>query len=87
MGAELTVTEETDEDVVWMSLRRLVMGRVKDLKLSPDGMHEANSSSIASNTCSFTAKKSLGLRSPILAGYRKGLIQQRETIGILPETR
>jgi hypothetical protein len=32
MGAELTVTEETDKDVVWMSLRRLVMGRVKKNK-------------------------------------------------------
>ena len=48
MGAELTVTEEADEDVVWMSLRRLVMGRVKDLKLSPDGTHEADANLVVS---------------------------------------
>jgi len=48
MGGELTVTEEADEDVVWMSLRRLVMGRVKDLKLSPDGTHESDANLVVS---------------------------------------
>jgi pimeloyl-ACP methyl ester carboxylesterase len=43
MGSELTVTEDGDDDVVWISLWRLIKGGIKKLQLSADGAQEADS--------------------------------------------
>jgi pimeloyl-ACP methyl ester carboxylesterase len=43
MGSELTVTEEGDEDVVWVSFLKLVWGGIEKLRLDKEGLHEADS--------------------------------------------
>jgi len=42
MGADLTVDDGDDQDLVWLSYGRLILGRVGDLKLAPDGGKEAD---------------------------------------------
>jgi len=43
MGSELTVTEDGDDDVVWISFWRLIRGGIKKLQLAADGAQEADS--------------------------------------------
>jgi pimeloyl-ACP methyl ester carboxylesterase len=43
MGSELTVTEDGDDDLVWVSFLRLIGGGIKRLQLANDGAQEANS--------------------------------------------
>lgn len=43
MGSELTVTEDGDDDVVWISFWRLIKGGIKKLQLTADGAQEADS--------------------------------------------
>lgn len=43
MGSELTVTENGDDDVVWISFWRLIKGGIKKLQLAADGAQEADS--------------------------------------------
>lgn len=43
MGSELTVTEEGNEDVVWVSFLKLVWGGIAKLRLDKEGLHEADS--------------------------------------------
>lgn len=43
MGSELTVTEDGDDDVVWISFWRLIRGGIKKLQLATDGAREADS--------------------------------------------
>ncbi len=43
MGSELTVTEDGDDDVVWISFWRLIKGGIKKLQLAADGAQEADS--------------------------------------------
>ncbi|UVT21462.1 MAG: CHAT domain-containing protein [Nitrospira sp.] len=43
MGSELTVTEDGDDDTVWVSFLRLMGGGIKKLQLAPDGSREADS--------------------------------------------
>ncbi|HEU5407167.1 MAG TPA: CHAT domain-containing protein, partial [Nitrospira sp.] len=43
MGSELTVTEDDDDDVVWISFWRLIKGGIKKLQLAVDGTREADS--------------------------------------------
>ena len=42
MGSELTVTNDGDEDTVWVSFLRLIRGGIKKLQLAPDGSREAD---------------------------------------------
>ncbi|UVT14917.1 MAG: CHAT domain-containing protein [Nitrospira sp.] len=43
MGSELAVTEDGDDDTVWVSFLRLIRGGIKKLQLAPDGSREADS--------------------------------------------
>ena len=43
MGSELTVTEDGDDDTVWISFPRLIWGGINKLRLTKDGMREADS--------------------------------------------
>ena len=43
MGSELTVTEDGDDDTVWISFPRLIWGEINKLRLTQDGMREADS--------------------------------------------
>lgn len=42
MGSELTVTEEGDDDVVWVSFPKLIWGGINKLRLAKDGRQEAD---------------------------------------------
>ncbi len=42
MGSELTVTEDGDDDVVWINFWRLIRGGIKKLHLTADGAQEVN---------------------------------------------
>jgi pimeloyl-ACP methyl ester carboxylesterase len=42
MGSELTVTEDGDEDTVWISFLRLIWGGINKLRLAKDGVQEAD---------------------------------------------
>jgi len=44
MGSELTVTEDGDDDVVWISFLRLIGGGINRLRLAENGIQEADSS-------------------------------------------
>ncbi len=45
MGSSLTTTDrDGDEDLIWVSFLRLVLGRIERLKLSPDGATQADPS-------------------------------------------
>jgi pimeloyl-ACP methyl ester carboxylesterase len=43
MGSELTVTEDGDDDVVWVSFLKLIWGGINKLRLAKDGLQEADS--------------------------------------------
>lgn len=43
MGSELTVTEDGDDGVVWVSFLKLISGGINKLRLAKDGMQEADS--------------------------------------------
>lgn len=43
MGSELTVTEDGDDDLVWVSFPRLIWGGIGKLRLTKDGAQEADS--------------------------------------------
>src|SRR6185437_8036323 len=43
MGSELTVTEDGDDDVVWISFLKLIWGGINKLRLANDGAQEADS--------------------------------------------
>lgn len=43
MGSELTVTEDGDDDVVWISFLKLIWGGINKLRLAKDGAQEADS--------------------------------------------
>lgn len=43
MGSELTVTEEGDDDTVWISFLKLIWGGINKLRLAQDGVTEADS--------------------------------------------
>ncbi|MBK9308549.1 MAG: CHAT domain-containing protein [Nitrospira sp.] len=43
MGSELTVTEDGDDDLIWVSFPRLIWGGIEKLQLTKDGMQEADS--------------------------------------------
>jgi len=43
MGSELSVTEEGDDDVIWVSFLKLIRGGIAKLRLNKDGTQEANS--------------------------------------------
>ena len=43
MGSELTVTEDGDDDTVWISFPKLIWGGIDKLRLAKDGMQEADS--------------------------------------------
>lgn len=43
MGSELTVTEDDDDDIVWVSFLKLIWGGIKKLRLAKDGVQEADS--------------------------------------------
>lgn len=42
MGSELTVTEDGDDDTVWVSFLKLIWGGIDKLRLAPNGVQEAN---------------------------------------------
>lgn len=42
MGSELTVTEDGDDDVVWVSFLKLIWGGINKLRLAPNGIQEAD---------------------------------------------
>ena len=42
MGSELSVTEDGDDDVVWISFLRLIGGGINRLRLAKDGVREAD---------------------------------------------
>lgn len=42
MGSELTVTEDGDDDTVWISFMKLMWGGISKLQLAPNGMQEAD---------------------------------------------
>jgi pimeloyl-ACP methyl ester carboxylesterase len=42
MGSELTVTEDDDDDIVWISFLKLIRGGIKKLRLAKDGVQEAD---------------------------------------------
>ncbi|MEK9141531.1 MAG: CHAT domain-containing protein [Nitrospirota bacterium] len=42
MGSELTVTEDGDDDTVWISFLKLIGGGINKLRLTQDGMREAD---------------------------------------------
>lgn len=44
MGADLTVDDGDDQDLVWLSYGRLILGRVGQLRLAADGAAEADAS-------------------------------------------
>ena len=43
MGSELTVTDDGDDDVVWVSFLKLIWGGINKLRLAKDGVQEADS--------------------------------------------
>lgn len=43
MGSELTVTDDGDEDTIWISFLRLMWGGIGKLRLAKDGVREADS--------------------------------------------
>ena len=43
MGSELTVTDDGDDDVVWVSFLKLMWGGIEKLRLAKDGVREADS--------------------------------------------
>lgn len=43
MGSELSVTEDGDDDVVWVSFLKLIWGGIAKLRLDKDGLQEADS--------------------------------------------
>lgn len=43
MGSELTVTDDGDDDVVWVSFLKLIWGGINKLRLATDGVQEADS--------------------------------------------
>ncbi len=43
MGSELSVTEDGDDDVVWISFLKLIWGGINKLRLADDGAQEADS--------------------------------------------
>ncbi|MBX3332120.1 MAG: CHAT domain-containing protein [Nitrospira sp.] len=43
MGSELTVTEDGDDDLVWISFWELIRGGIEKLELAKDGAQEADS--------------------------------------------
>jgi len=43
MGSELTVTEDGDDDTVWVSFLKLIRGGINKLRLAKDGVREADS--------------------------------------------
>lgn len=43
MGSELTVTDDGDDDIVWVSFLKLIWGGIKKLRLAKDGVQEADS--------------------------------------------
>ena len=43
MGSELSVTEDDDDDMVWVSFLKLIWGGIKKLRLANDGVQEADS--------------------------------------------
>lgn len=43
MGSELTVTEDGDDDLVWVSFLKLIWGGIDKLRLAKDGMQESDS--------------------------------------------
>ena len=42
MGSELTVTDDGDDDVVWVSFLKLIWGGINKLRLAKDGVQEAD---------------------------------------------
>ncbi len=42
MGSELTVTDEGDDGVMWVSFLKLIWGGIKKLRLAQDGVQEAD---------------------------------------------
>ena len=43
MGSELAVTDDGDDDVVWVSFLKLIWGGINKLRLAKDGVQEADS--------------------------------------------
>ena len=43
MGSELTVTEDDDDGIVWVSFLKLIWGGIEKLRLANDGVQEADS--------------------------------------------
>ena len=90
-GSDLAVVEKGDSDGVWVNIPRLILGRISDLKLGPDGKREANSSLEVQPTGlnkRYYAKAILLLRArwnvePYAYDWRKDIDQASEGLATL----
>ena len=95
MGSELTVTEDGDDDTVWLSFPRLIWGGINKLRLTQDGMREADSarrvqpSGLDKDSYAETVLwlKTYWNVEPFAYDWRKDLDQAAERLKELVETK
>ena len=95
MGSELTVTEDDDDDIVWVSFLELIWGGIKKLRLAKDGVQEADSklrvqpSGLDKDSYAETILwlKAYWNVEPFAYDWRKDLDQAAERLKSLVETK
>jgi pimeloyl-ACP methyl ester carboxylesterase len=95
MGSELTVTEDGDEDTVWVSFFKLIGGGITKLQLAQDGVREADStlrvqpSGLDKDSYAETLLwlKAYWNVEPFAYDWRKDLDQAAEALKDLVETK
>ncbi|MCW5800410.1 MAG: CHAT domain-containing protein [Nitrospira sp.] len=95
MGSELSVTEDGDDDVIWVSFLKLIRGGIAKLRLDKDGTQEANSglrvqpSGLDKDSYAETILwlKAYWNVEPFAYDWRKDLDQAADNLNALIETK